>query len=282
MLVTTVLAFVGLFLLGSLTLAVIPNQMALLSTTVYLHRTLTHCSLKMSSIVELCSKFSIWMTTGIDRRRWAALHRKHHAHVDEVEDPHSPRWYGFWQIQLGNVFRYRDGVREPGLLETYAKDIRPDWLDKHLFHHPFLGLGTGITILLVLGFLLNRNGFAIDVHNFWANGLIGSGMGLTGALLHAVGYVFLQSSSVNGLCHTPHWLGYQHTDERQAQTTFNNAIVALFTGGEGLHHNHHWKERSARFARTKLELLVDQGWWIIWTLKQLGLVRDVKTVPLLN
>ena len=61
---------------------------------------------------------------------------------------------------------------------------------------------------------------------------------------------------MNGLCHTPHRWGYGLSGAKHAATTFNNVVVALFTGGEGLHHNHHWMQSSARFARAPLELLV--------------------------
>jgi len=38
----------------------------------------------------------IWLTTGIEPRQWAAVHRKHHEFSDAEGDPHSPCVHGFW------------------------------------------------------------------------------------------------------------------------------------------------------------------------------------------
>jgi stearoyl-CoA desaturase (delta-9 desaturase) len=274
--------FVFWFVAGSLLLAVIPNQMAVNSTTVYLHRALTHRSLELRAGIEWLYRFAIWITTGIVPQTWAAVHRKHHAFTDQSPDPHSPYHRGFWNVQLGNVFLYMKASKEPDLLQTYAKDIRPDEWDRGLFSRPAVGLGLGIAAIMGFGFLVNSGGWWLAPGGFWLNGIAGAGMGLAGAAIHAVSYVFLQSSSVNGLCHTPHRWGYRLSAAKHAATTFNNVAVALFTGGEGLHHNHHWMQSSARFARAPLELLVDSGWWSIWVMKQLRLAHHVRVAPLLR
>jgi stearoyl-CoA desaturase (Delta-9 desaturase) len=277
------------FMVGSVVLAIVPNQLAIQGTTVYLHRTLTHRSLRMPWRVELVFRTIIWVTTGIIARIWAAIHRKHHAHTDKDDgegkrDPHSPYLEGFWEIQLGNVFHYRTEGKTPGLIAQYAKDIQPDVFDRLFFDRPLVGLGLGILTMMFIGFAANYSGWWINAGGFWSNGAVGASMGLVGALMHGVSYVFFQSSSINGLCHTPHRLGYQNSEDELsgAKTTFNNLFIAFLTGGEGLHNNHHWMQRSARFARTRIELLVDSGWWTIWTMENLGLVSDVRTAPLLT
>lgn len=270
------------FVAGSLLLAVIPNQMAVSGTTVYLHRALTHRSLELQAGIRWLYRCAIWITTGIVPQAWAAVHRKHHVFTDESPDPHSPYHRGFWSVQLGNVFLYIKACKEADLLQTYAKDIRPDVWDRVLFNRSAVGLGLGIAAIIGLGFLVNSSGWWLSPGGFWLNGLAGAAMGLAGAAIHAVSYVFLQSSSVNGLCHTPHKWGYRHSAAPHAATTFNNVVVALVTGGEGLHHNHHWVQRSARFARTPRELWVDSGWWCIWVMKQCGLAHHVRVAPLLR
>ena len=62
--------------------------------------------------------------------------------------------------------------------------------------------------------------------------VLGLWWGLLAAGIHAVMYVFVLSSSINGLCH---YLGYRNFDN----TATNVRFVALLTGGEGLHNNHH-------------------------------------------
>ena len=54
-------------------------------------------------------------------------------------------------------------------------------------------------------------------------------------------YVFVLSSSINGLCHH---VGYKNFDN----TATNIRTLALLTGGEGLHNNHHGYPRSPKFS----------------------------------
>jgi stearoyl-CoA desaturase (delta-9 desaturase) len=49
--------------------------------------------------------------------------------------------------------------------------------------------------------------------------------------------------------------------------------VALLSWGEGWHNNHHAHPTSARHGLTWYE--VDLNWYGIWTLKKLGLARDI-------
>src|ERR1700744_3928717 len=87
-------------------------QIAIVLTTVYLHRTLSHKALKLSFGVELFFRFLIWITTGIQPREWAAVHRRHHAFTDVEGDPHSPLLLGFWKVQLTNAALYRRTARD--------------------------------------------------------------------------------------------------------------------------------------------------------------------------
>src|SRR5207249_3102714 len=77
-------------------------------------------------------------------------------------------------------------------------------------------------------------------------------------------YIFVLSSSINGLCH---YFGYKNFDN----TAGNFRTVALLTGGEGLHNNHHGRPRAAKFSVRKSE--IDPAWPIIRTLELLGLAR---------
>ena len=96
-------------LLLTLVVAAILIQVAVFSTTIFLHRCATHRALALHPAVEWSFKFALWLTTGQCTKEWVAVHRKHHAFTDEEGDPHSPKLEGFWNVQLGNVFYY---VRE--------------------------------------------------------------------------------------------------------------------------------------------------------------------------
>jgi len=55
----------------------------------------------------------------------------------------------------------------------------------------------------------------------------------------------------------------------------NNLWVAILTGGEGWHNNHHAFPVSARHGLAWYE--IDVNYYGIWILKRLGLARNVKT-----
>ena len=77
------------------------------------------------------------------------------------------------------------------------------------------------------------------------------------------------SSSINGLCHH---VGYRNFDN----TATNLRVLALLTGGEGLHNNHHGYPRSPKFSVRASE--IDPAWPIIKLLVSLGLATPNKTI----
>ena len=232
----------------SLVLAGIVTEVAVFSTTFYLHRTATHKALEMSPGLAWMFKFALWLTTGLATKEWVAVHRKHHAFTDEEGDPHSPALEGFWQVQLGNVYYYMREVKKTDVVERYARDIDEGWWDKYVFRHGWLGLTLGtVALCFVLGL-------------WW---------GLFAAGVHAVMYVFVLSSSINGLCHH---VGYKNFDN----TATNIRSLALLTGGEGLHNNHHGYPRSPKFSWKASE--IDPAWPIIRLLIALNLVKPYKTI----
>jgi stearoyl-CoA desaturase (delta-9 desaturase) len=231
-----------------LLLSAIVTQIAVFSTTIFLHRTATHRALTMHPWLEFTFKFCLWLTTGLATKEWVAVHRKHHAFTDQEGDPHSPKLLGFWQVQLGNVYYYMAEVKKPETIERYARDIDEGWWDKHVFRHGLAGLAIGILILVLV---------------------LGIGWGLLAAAIHAVMYVFVLSSSINGLCHT---VGYRNFDN----TATNIRSVALLTGGEGLHNNHHGYPRSPKFSFKGSEF--DPAWPVIKLLIAVGLAKPYKTI----
>jgi stearoyl-CoA desaturase (delta-9 desaturase) len=224
------------------------TQVAVLSTTIYLHRSATHKALELNPVVVFAFKLMLWLTTGLSTKEWVAVHRKHHAFTDQDGDPHSPKLEGFWNVQLGNVYYYIREAKKSDVVERYARDIDEGWWDRHVFCYGWLGLTLG-TLLLVA--------------------VLGIPWGLLAAGLHAVMYVFVLSSSINGLCHHA---GYRNFDN----TATNIRFIALLTGGEGLHNNHHGYPRSPKFSWRRSEF--DPAWPFIRLLTAVGLARTYKTI----
>ena len=217
-------------------------EVAILVTTVYLHRGLAHRAVSLNPVVNQVCRFVIWILTGMKPREWAAVHRRHHAATDTPEDPHSPLVLGFWRVQLANAALYRRTARDGVTVERYARDQPPDRLDRWFYDRAWLGLGLGITALcLILG---------------WQTGLLA-------AVVHMTTYLGL-SGSINAIGHT---VGRRPHDN----SATNGRLLALITGGEGLHNNHHAAPTSARFARRLGD--IDPGWWAVRMLSWVRLAR---------
>ncbi len=235
-------------LIVSLVVAIVLIQVAVFGTTIYLHRAATHHALILHPAVAWMFRFSLWLTTGLSTKEWVAVHRKHHAFTDAEGDPHSPYLMGFWSVQLGNVFHYLKEARNQDVIARYARDIKDDWWERAVFRHGGLGLTIGVVSLC---------------------SIMGIGWGLLAAGIHATMYVFVLSSSINGLCHA---VGYKNFDN----TATNLRFLALLTGGEGLHNNHHGYPRSPRFSFRASE--IDPAWPLIRLLIALKLAKPSKTI----
>jgi stearoyl-CoA desaturase (Delta-9 desaturase) len=222
--------------------AIALTQVAVLATSIYLHRALAHRSLHMHPVADVLFRAALWLTTGQSRQQWVAVHRKHHTFTDREGDPHSPRLLGFWRVQIFNVAYYMREARNAETLETFAPDLRPDRLDRVLFTRGTLGLGVGLVLLCAL---------------------IGLWPGLIAGLLHAVLYVFVMAPLINAL---GHWRGSKNFDN----TAFNWRVLSWITGGESLHNNHHAYPRSAKFSVRRSEF--DPSWPIIRTLAAVRLL----------
>ena len=229
-------------LLVAIVAGLVLAQFANLVTTVYLHRALSHRALVISGPLTQVFRVVTWITTGIRPRQWVAVHRKHHAFTDVPGDPHSPVLLGYLRVQLGNVGLYRKVAKDPEVVARYARDLPADRWDRVLFDHAVIGLGVGVTLLLLaLG---------------WKWGLVAAGV-------HTVTYLGL-SASVNAVGHT---FG-RRTYDNLAR---NNQWLAWLTAGEGLHNNHHAAPTSARLAHARGE--IDPGWWLVRLLVSRGWAR---------
>ncbi|MEK7087592.1 MAG: fatty acid desaturase [Patescibacteria group bacterium] len=227
----TILIFLGFLI----------SQVAALATTDYLHRSSTHRGVSFHWSVEFLMQMILWLTTGINRREWGAVHLCHHAFADKEGDPHSPILLGLWPVQLGNVFLYRKATKDPKVL-WYGRNIRLSWAERTIFKSPYVGLLTGIALVCYL-------------FGFW--------QGLIISLTHALLYLFLLNNLINGWCHVRGYKNFRFT------LAYNNRFIAAITMGEGLHNNHHFRPQRAKLSVKKNEF--DIGWGFIKILSYLKL-----------
>ena len=225
--------------------ALLVTQVAVIATSVYLHRGLAHRALTLHPFADWLFRCVLWISTGQNRREWVAVHRKHHAFTDKEGDPHSPLIVGFWKIQLGNVYYYVREARNPETIARWAKDIKEDAWDR-LFNLGIVGGVVGVALaMLVFGPLW---GFVV-------------------ALTHFVLYVFVLAPAINGL---GHWWGRRNFSTNNAT---NIRLLAWLTGGESLHNNHHAYPSSPKFSMARFEF--DPSWVVIKLLVALRLISFV-------
>jgi stearoyl-CoA desaturase (delta-9 desaturase) len=227
--------------------AVALTEIAVLATSIYLHRVLAHRSLTIHPAASVVFRTILWLTTGQSRQEWVAVHRKHHAFTDCEGDPHSPRLLGFWRVQLFNVYYYIVAARDRATIAKYAPDLAPDRLDRVLFSRGLLGVAIGLSALCVL---------------------MGPGAGLLAGGLHAVLYVAGVAPAINAL---GHWRGGRNFEN----TARNSAVLAWVTGGESLHNNHHANPRAPKFSVRSGEF--DPSWPLIRALAALRLLTIAGT-----
>lgn len=222
-------------------------EVATLITTIYLHRVLSHKSIRLHPALTMFMRLGTWMLTSISPREWVAVHRKHHNFSDVAGDPHSPHIEGYWKIMLANVYYYRREANNDDTLHKYAADLPCDYLDKALFKRGTLGFSlTGLILVVLMGF----------------------GAGLVALFTLAVVYLLL-SAAINGAGHTIGYKSFQND-------ATNLRLLALITFGEGLHNNHHARPASPKLSAFRGEF--DPAWPFIRLLVALRLAKVISKV----
>jgi stearoyl-CoA desaturase (delta-9 desaturase) len=231
--------------------AAISLQITIVCVTVYLHRDAAHRSVDLHPALRYFARFWIWFTAAMLTREWVAVHRKHHAKCETVDDPHSPVVYGLKKILLEGAELYQVQARNPETLEKYGRGCPDDWFERNIYtRHRNLG----IVLLIVLDLVL-----------FGVPGII-----IVAAQMLAM--PLLAAGVINGL---GHHTGYRNFECPDAAT--NIVPWGLLLGGEELHNNHHAYPTSAKFSIRWYEF--DLGWMYIKIMEFLGLATVRKTAP---
>ncbi|MDE1894619.1 MAG: fatty acid desaturase [Pseudomonadota bacterium] len=230
------------------------TQLTIFTVTLYLHRSQTHRGVDFHPALAHFFRFWGWLTTGMVTREWVAVHRKHHAKVETVEDPHSPMIYGINKVFWDGVSLYRDACGNKADMEQYGRGTPNDWVENHVYGaHPYWGP----TLMLLISLAL----FGVIGAAIWA--------------LQMVWIPFWAAGFVNGI---GHWAGYRNFES--ADTATNLIPWGFWIGGEELHNNHHAFPSSAKFALRKWEF--DIGWAAICGLRAIGLAKVLRVAPTLD
>ena len=122
------------------------THITIVSVTVYLHRFSAHRSILLGPVIAHFFRFWLWLTTGQVTREWTAVHRKHHAECESLDDPHSPVKQGLPKILWNGVEVYKSAIADEETLSRYGRGCPEDWLEQHLYSRNSLG----IMLMLVL------------------------------------------------------------------------------------------------------------------------------------
>ncbi|MBX2850705.1 MAG: fatty acid desaturase [Phycisphaeraceae bacterium] len=228
--------------------------------TIGYHRLFTHRSFATPKWVSTLLAVMGSMAVEGPVLHWVAVHRKHHQHSDNHDDPHSPHAFGggmlamirgMWHAHVG----WSLGKRKHTDLSTYVYDLKKDrvlvWTSR-LFP---LWVALGLLVPAVLGGLLTMS---------WMGVLLGF---LWGGLVRVM-VVHHITWSINSVCHIWGSTPYKSNDESK-----NNVVFGILALGEGWHNNHHAFPRSARHGLAWWQF--DISYIIIRAMSWVGLAKRI-------
>jgi stearoyl-CoA desaturase (delta-9 desaturase) len=264
-LVGVVLAVVQIFLAGitqvELVLLASLYTLTMLGITVGFHRQFAHCAFRTPMAIRVILAILGCMAAQGPIIFWVSNHRRHHQYSDQREDPHSPHIHsqlgaltlcqGLWHAHIGWMFD-----RNMTNSMVFAKDLLQDPIMTRINRLYLLWVILGLSIPAILGGLLLESWIGV------LRGLLWGGL-VRIFLVHQITW------SINSITHL---LGSRPFHTRENST--NNSWLAIPSGGEAWHNNHHAFPNSAKFGLEWWQ--VDLGYWVIRGLEMLGLAWDVK------
>lgn len=228
------------------------------------HRLLTHRSFRTPKWVEYTLASLAICSLEDTPVQWVAVHRMHHAHSDDVPDPHSPLVTFLWS-HLGWLLMVNPKIDTLAFRERYAPDLLRDRFYFNLEKYGYLQVAIALGQVLVF--------FPAGFVAGWLAGGIAEGARLGASVV--VWGVFLRivlvwhiTWSVNSLSHL---FGYR--TYATGEGSRNNWLVALLAVGEGWHNNHHADPTAASVQHRWWE--IDISYYEIKLLEALGLARDI-------
>jgi stearoyl-CoA desaturase (delta-9 desaturase) len=103
------------------------------SITLYLHRGVCHSAIEIKPILSHFFRFWLWLTTSMRTADWVAIHRKHHAKVETIDDPHSPAVFGIKNVLFRGADLYHDEKNNKETIEKYSENCPKDWIENQIY-----------------------------------------------------------------------------------------------------------------------------------------------------
>ena len=232
-------------------LTLVLTHITIASVTIYLHRHQAHRSLDLHPAIAHFFRLWLWMTTGMQTKEWAAIHRKHHAKCETVDDPHSPQIKGIKTVFWSGAELYSLESLNAETMQKYGHGTPDDWLENNVYSRfPW----QGVALMLIINLTL---------------------FGAVGLSVWAVQMLWIPVTAAGIINGIGHYWGYRNFEAVDAST--NISPWGILIGGEELHNNHHTYPTSAKLSVKKYEF--DIGWFYIRVLETLKLATVKKTPP---
>ena len=232
----------------------VATHITIAGVTIYLHRCQAHRALDLGPIPSHFFRLWLWLSTGMVTKQWVAIHRKHHAKCETVDDPHSPVTKGIKTVLLQGAELYRGEAKNQETIRKYGHNTPDDWVERNVYSR-FSWQGVGLMLIL-------------DVLMFGAAGLTVWAVQMLWIPITAAGII-------NGIGH--YW-GYRNFEAADAST--NVFPWGIIIGGEELHNNHHTYPTSAKLSVKPYEF--DIAWGYIRAMEMVGWAKVRKTPPQLR
>ncbi len=230
------------------------THITIASVTIFLHRHQAHRALDLHPLMSHFFRFWLWLTTAQITKEWAAIHRKHHAKCETIEDPHSPQILGIKKVFWQGWELYRAEAANLETLQKYGHGTPDDFLERNLYSRY---ASWGPTLMAVIDVLL---------------------FGVNGIWIWAIQMLWIPVTAAGIINGFAHYWGYRNFETEDAST--NLMPWGILIGGEELHNNHHTFGTSAKLSYKWFEF--DIGWLYIRTMAILGLAKIRKVAPKLK
>jgi stearoyl-CoA desaturase (Delta-9 desaturase) len=210
------------------------------------HRYFSHRTFKTSRIFQFV--LGLLGTTAVQKGPlwWAAHHRRHHKFSDQEGDVHSPVQAGFWWSHMGWIVSPKFDPTDWDAIKDFSRFRELRWLNRY---HLLPPIALAVLLFLVGGWQWLVWGFFVS----------------TVALYHG-------TFSVNSLSHVWGSRRFETTDQSR-----NNFLIALWTGGEGWHNNHHHYMASVKQGFYWWE--IDFSYYVLKIMSWVRLVSDLRVPP---
>jgi stearoyl-CoA desaturase (Delta-9 desaturase) len=237
--------------IGYVIYTLIVTHITIVAITLYLHRGVCHSAIEIKPALGHFFRFWLWLTTSMRTADWVAIHRKHHAKVETIDDPHSPAYHGIKTVLLCGADLYHDEKNNPETIAKYSQNCPNDWVEEHVY--------TG------------RNNLGI-LFLFIGNILL---FGVVGIIIWSIQMAWTPIFAAGGINGAGHYWGYRNYDTSDDST--NMSPVGVLIGGEELHNNHHAFPTAAKFSLKPWEF--DIGWLYIKLFSAIGQINVKRLAP---